>query len=67
MTAEEIDATAEDWRHSYLDTPHGRPVNLRRSLPDIAIPEGDDHHRERAMSAVSVTIDPAWGIDPGPH
>ena len=62
MTAEEIGATAEDWRRSYLHTPHGKPVNLRRNLPDIAIPEGDDHHHhERTTSAAPMTIDPASG------
>ena len=62
MTAEEICAAAEDWRRSYLHTPHGKPVNLRRNLPDIAMPEADDHHhRKRAMPATPVTIDPAWG------
>ena len=61
MTAEEIGTTAEDWRRSYLHTPHGKPVNLRRNLPDIAMPEGDDHphHQERTKPAAPVTIDPA--------
>ena len=59
MTAEEIGGTAEDWRRSYLRTPHGKPVNLRRNLPDIAMPEGDDHHHhERTTSAAPITIDP---------
>ena len=47
MTAEEIGASAEDWRRSYLHTPHGKPVNLRRNLPDIAMTEGEALRAER--------------------
>jgi nitrile hydratase accessory protein len=61
VTAEEIGATAEDWRRSYLHTPHGKPVDLRRDLPDLTMPDGDDHHDEHTTSAAPVTIDPARG------
>jgi nitrile hydratase accessory protein len=58
-TGKEISATAEDWRRSYLQTPHGKPVHLRRDLPDISVTVEDDIHHEHRASAVPVTVDPA--------
>ncbi len=41
----EISQAAEDWRRSYLATPHGHPVEFRRSLEEHAVADGDeDHH-----------------------
>jgi nitrile hydratase accessory protein len=44
VLAEEVATTAEDWRRSYLLTPHGKPVCLRRGLPDIPTTVGHSHH-----------------------
>lgn len=60
VLAEEVATTAEDWRRSYLHTPHGKPVCLRRDLPDIPSIVGHnhhDHHRERYKQATPVAID----------
>ena len=43
LTAEEIAETAEHWRRSYLNTPHGRPIAFSREWQDS--PELDHHHR----------------------
>ena len=58
VLAEEITATG-DWRRSYLHTPHGKPVCLRRDLPDIPPTVGHrhhDHHHERRDSATPVAV-----------
>jgi nitrile hydratase accessory protein len=60
-TSKEISATAEDWRRSYLHTPHGKPVHLRRDLPNISVTVEDDIHHERQASAIPVTVDSAPG------
>ncbi|MFO1061755.1 MAG: nitrile hydratase accessory protein [Dongiaceae bacterium] len=53
-----IDATAELWRRSYLATPHGEAVTLRRDLPEV--PDAHDHgqHRHHARPA-PVAVEPA--------
>jgi nitrile hydratase accessory protein len=43
LTAEEIAETAEHWRRSYLNTPHGEPIAFSREWQDS--PEPDHHHR----------------------
>jgi nitrile hydratase accessory protein len=43
LTAEEIAETAEHWRRSYLNTPHGKPIAFSREWHDA--PELDHHHR----------------------
>jgi nitrile hydratase accessory protein len=58
-TGKEISATVEDWRRSYLHTPHGKPVHLRRDLPEISVPTQHDHHHEHRWSAVPAAVDPA--------
>ena len=63
VLAEEITATADDWRRSYLHTPHGKPVCLRRGLPDIPTPFGHGHyHQARCVSATPVAVHP--GLPP---
>jgi nitrile hydratase accessory protein len=60
VLAEEVATTAEDWRRSYLRTPHGKPVCLRRDLPDVPTtvgPSHRDHHHERDKRATPVAID----------
>jgi nitrile hydratase accessory protein len=58
-TSKEIGSTAEHWRRSYLHTPHGKPVHLRRDLPEISIAAEDDHPHERRTFAIPVAVDPA--------
>jgi nitrile hydratase accessory protein len=57
---EEITATADHWRRSYLQTPHDKPVCLRRDLPDIPTPvgHGHHHHQERRNSATPLAVHP---------
>jgi nitrile hydratase accessory protein len=43
LTSEEIAETAEHWRRSYLNTPHGQPIAFSREWQDS--PEPDHHHR----------------------
>jgi nitrile hydratase accessory protein len=43
LTAEEIAETAEHWRRSYLNTPHGKPIAFSREWQDS--PELDHQHR----------------------
>jgi nitrile hydratase accessory protein len=46
LTAEEIAETAEHWRRSYLNTPHGKPIDFSREWegqPELE-GEGHDHH-----------------------
>lgn len=48
-----IRAAMEDWRRSYLATPHGMPVDLQRDLPvpmaDVCgIGHGHGHHEDHA-------------------
>lgn len=60
VLATEVDRTAEDWRRSYLHTPHGKPVYLRRTLSDIPTTVGHvrhDHDREGGSKAAPVAID----------
>jgi nitrile hydratase accessory protein len=59
-TGKEISSTAEDWRRSYLHTPHGKPVHLRRALPEISFAPEDDHHHhhEHRRFAIPVAVDP---------
>lgn len=48
LTAEEIVETAEHWRRSYLNTPHGKPIAFSREWQDAPAHEGesrDHHHR----------------------
>jgi len=48
LTAEEIVETAEHWRRSYLNTPHGKPIAFSREWQDSPEHEGeshDHHHR----------------------
>jgi nitrile hydratase accessory protein len=58
-TGQEIGATAEDWRRSYLHTPHGKPVHLRRDLPNIFMTDENLIHHEHRASAIPMTVDPA--------
>jgi nitrile hydratase accessory protein len=54
LDSDEINQVAEDWRKSYINTPHGSPIELRHGL---AVPEDYDelvkhhhhhhHHGER--------------------
>lgn len=63
VSAAEIAATMEHWRRSYLNTPHGAPIEFRRDWPDAPDPDEDhghdhDHHHDghpahRAPVAVS--------------
>ena len=57
-TGKEISATAEDWRRSYLHTPHGKPVHLRRDLPEISVAAQHDHDHEHRRFAIPVAVDP---------
>jgi len=41
LSEADIANAAEDWRRSYIATPHGHPVEFRRDLADV-----DDHHDE---------------------
>jgi nitrile hydratase accessory protein len=43
LTSEEIAETAEHWRRSYLNTPHGKPIAFSREWQDP--PTLDHHHR----------------------
>jgi nitrile hydratase accessory protein len=43
LTAEEIAETAEHWRRSYLNTPHGKPIAFSREWQDS--PGLDHRHR----------------------
>jgi nitrile hydratase accessory protein len=48
LTSEEIAETAEHWRRSYLNTPHGKPIAFSREWQDQPELEGeghDHHHR----------------------
>ena len=58
VLAEEITATADHWRRSYLHTPHGKPVGLRRDLPDVPIPVGHVHHHRHRNSTTPVAVHP---------
>jgi nitrile hydratase accessory protein len=61
VLAEEITATADDWRRTYLHTPHGKPVYLRRDLPDIPTTVQHSHHdrhHERRHSATPAAVHP---------
>lgn len=42
VSSAEISETAEHWRRSYLNTPHGKPIELSRAWP--ADHEHVDHH-----------------------
>ena len=42
LTSDEIAETAEHWRRSYLNTPHGQPIAFSREWQDS--PEHDHHH-----------------------
>jgi nitrile hydratase accessory protein len=53
-----IDATAEQWRRSYLATPHGEPVTLRRDLPDASHHHADEPHNHPARP-MPVAVEPA--------
>lgn len=41
---EQIAQTKEDWRRSYLNTEHGKPVDFRRGLPEPHVHDDDDDH-----------------------
>jgi nitrile hydratase accessory protein len=65
VSAAEIGAAMEHWRRSYLNTPHGAPIEFRRDWPDVpdaadteARDHDHDHHHDdhpshRAPLAVS--------------
>ncbi|VTU31146.1 nitrile hydratase accessory protein [Variovorax sp. SRS16] len=36
--------TMQDWRLSYIHTPHGEAVTFRRALPAASFHEGEHHH-----------------------
>ncbi len=40
----EIAEMTEHWRRSYLHTPHGQPIELRRDLTDGPDEDDHDHH-----------------------
>lgn len=42
LSQDDIAAAAEDWRRSYLATPHGQPVEFRRGL-EVDHDDDDDH------------------------
>lgn len=46
ISATEIQRTAEHWRRSYLNTPHGKPVELSREWPAVDREHHDDHHHD---------------------
>jgi nitrile hydratase accessory protein len=58
VLAEEITATANHWRRSYLHTPHGKPVGLRRDLSDVPTPAGHVHHHRHRNSTTPVAVHP---------
>lgn len=55
---QEIASRVQEWRHAYLNTPHGQPV----VLANAACPPAHDHHH--APQHVPVTVSPA--VDPQP-
>jgi nitrile hydratase accessory protein len=57
LTGRDIAETAEHWRRSYLHTPHGEPVALRRDLVDL--PDGlptHDHHHDNPVRPATVSV-----------
>ena len=67
LARNEIEDTQEHWRRSYLNTPHGSPVELRRDLPPIADEASLDHnhhhshphHHSEGLSLAPVAVSPA--------
>lgn len=62
LGAEEISLAAEDWRRSYLATPHGQPVEFRRGL-EASTGTGDNeehhHHHHDGPRPEPITVSPA--------
>jgi nitrile hydratase accessory protein len=52
----EIEARAEIWRRAYLNTPHGRPVELRHAFspPDPSAKHASHEDRVRTPTPVAV-------------
>jgi len=59
-----VRATMEDWRRSYLVTPHGQSVELRRDLPATII-DGcrPEHHHQHHHANPQVLPGPIY-VDP---
>lgn len=64
LTSQEIAETAEHWRRSYLNTPHGQPIAFSREWEDspaLDHPHRHDHehhHRSHAGVLQPVAISP---------
>lgn len=75
VTPGEVDETAEHWRRSYLNTPHGKPIELSRGWPK---PEGishgahddhddddyDHHHHDHSHGALTAADVTPIAVDP---
>jgi nitrile hydratase accessory protein len=58
-TTDDIGQTAEHWRRSYLHTPHGKAVLLRRDLNDMADGEqAEEHEHNHSARRRPVTVSP---------
>lgn len=69
MTPMEIDETAEHWRRSYLNTPHGKPIELSRDWPAPRSrrehhDHGHDHHLHHEQAHHHDAIPQPVAIDP---
>ncbi|NRG16636.1 nitrile hydratase accessory protein [Rhizobiales bacterium] len=65
LGADEISQAAEDWRRSYLATPHGHPVEFRRGLEESIGSHGDEghdhhhHHHHDGRRPEPIAVSPA--------
>ncbi|MXN67491.1 nitrile hydratase accessory protein [Stappia sp. GBMRC 2046] len=63
LGADEISQAAEDWRKSYLATPHGQPVEFTRGLEERIGEGGDEghhhHHHHDGRRPEPIAVSPA--------
>ena len=67
VAPDEIAEAMEHWRRSFVSTPHGKPIEFRRDLPDAPDMEVDrdhdhhDHEGDIGSIARPVSVSPAAG------
>lgn len=61
LSEADIASAAEDWRRSYIATPHGQPVEFRRNLDDVGDhhdEDGDHHHCQGIHRSEPISVSP---------
>jgi len=56
-SVEEMTQRKEEWRHAYLHTPHGEPMELRR--PPAAIELHESQHHSHAAHPAPIAVSPS--------